>query len=261
MRIIAGAFRRRNLISPPGMNTRPMPDRVKESLFSMLGTRVQDANVLDAFAGSGAVGLEALSRGAKSCLFVEMDKRAAEVLQQNIAMFKCEDRATVVRGDALGLSIVARCPRPLDLAFFDPPYPLVQTPIGWRRVTDQCVAIASLLSDTGFVILRTPHPHQLCETPASELDQGLVRANDVPRRYKKHKKPRHNRLDDYEMEPAALAKESKEADADLTDEELAAMPLAEGAIITPASPVIEGIRGPETHVYGTMAVHFYMKRQ
>ena len=121
MRIIAGEYRRRNLFSPPGDTTRPIPDRVKESLFSMLGKRLEGAAVLDCFAGSGAIGLEALSRGASSCIFVEKDRHSADVLEKNIAMLKCEDRATVVRGDALGLSVIARCPQPLDLAFFDPP--------------------------------------------------------------------------------------------------------------------------------------------
>ncbi|HZW06090.1 MAG TPA: 16S rRNA (guanine(966)-N(2))-methyltransferase RsmD, partial [Phycisphaerales bacterium] len=163
MRIIAGDYRRRNLFSPPGMTTRPIPDRVKESLFSALGLRVKGASFLDCFAGSGAIGLEALSRGASSCLFVEKDRHSADTLEKNIDLLgeSCRERSTLVRGDALGLSVVARCPRPLDLAFFDPPYPLVRTRLGWERVVRQCSAVAALLADDGFLMLRTPLPHMI----------------------------------------------------------------------------------------------------
>ncbi|MBX9737821.1 MAG: RsmD family RNA methyltransferase [Phycisphaerales bacterium] len=161
MRIIAGDFRRRQLFSPLGDTTRPMPDRVKESLFSMFGLRVKDAVVLDLFSGSGAVGLECLSRGAASCMFVDSGRNAIETIEKNVELCKAGDRAKVVMGDALGMAIVARAPRPLDLVFMDPPYPLVRDPMTWPRVKAQAEALLPLLVDNGFLILRTPWPFVL----------------------------------------------------------------------------------------------------
>lgn len=158
MRIIAGEFRRRILKSPQGMGTRPIPDRVKESLFSMLGLRVKGASVLDLFAGSGAIGLEAVSRGAALCVCVERERTALATLQANIDMLKAGDRCKAVLGDALASSTVARCPRPVDLVFMDPPYPIVRDALGWARVRSQASELAPLLSETGFIILRTPWP-------------------------------------------------------------------------------------------------------
>lgn len=171
MRIIAGQFRSRKLYAPEGLNTRPMPDRVRESVFGMLGERIKDAAVADFFAGTGSIGLEALSRGARSCVFFERDRLAADVLRRNIATLGVQDRTEIVVADALGLSAPARCPRPLDLAFFDPPYPLIEEPIGWERVKAQCAAIGQLLAPDGFLILRTPEPH-FVYLPLTAADAG-----------------------------------------------------------------------------------------
>jgi len=187
MRIIAGDYRRRLLASPSGMTTRPMPDRVKESLFSMLGTRVVGAQVLDLFAGSGAIGLEAVSRGAAGCLLVEMDKRSHATLESNIRLLMAEGKCKAIRGDALGLSLLARCPRPTDLIFMDPPYPLVQTPEGWQRVVMQAAALVQLLAPDGFLILRTPWPHMIEPT---QTDMTQQTGEPVPRKFKRHSKPR-----------------------------------------------------------------------
>ncbi len=161
MRIIAGEFRRRLLISPKDASvTRPMPDRVKESLFAMLRGHCEDATVLDCFAGSGALGLEALSRGAKKCVFVERDRNISQILRDNVAALGCEERSLVIQGDALGSAALASAPRPLTLAFLDPPYPVVEDLAGFKRVMAQVQALVELLSDDGFVVLRTPWPLQ-----------------------------------------------------------------------------------------------------
>jgi 16S rRNA (guanine966-N2)-methyltransferase len=120
VRIIAGTWRGRPLVAPRGDATRPTADRTREALFSMLVSRVgsfEDLAVADLFAGSGALGLEALSRGAGSCLFVEQDKPALEALKANIAKLgaKADIRATSVM--ALGPAA-----KPLDLIMMDPPY-------------------------------------------------------------------------------------------------------------------------------------------
>lgn len=121
MRIIAGEWRGRPLAAPKGDATRPTADRVREALFSMLSSRLggfEDLAVADLFAGSGALGLEALSRGAASCLFVEQDKPALDALKANVDKLGAKG-ATVRPGSVLALG---PAPQPLDLLMLDPPY-------------------------------------------------------------------------------------------------------------------------------------------
>ena len=128
MRIIAGKWRARKLSWPARGSTRPMPDRVRESVFSMLGSlydmpgSLPVERVADVFAGSGSMGLEALSRGASSCVFFERGREAVAVLQRNLDMVGAGGQATVVTRDAWTASI----PRPsepgFDLVLLDPPY-------------------------------------------------------------------------------------------------------------------------------------------
>ena len=117
MRIVAGEFKGRRLRMPRGAPTRPTADRVREALFSMLGD-VTGARVLDLYAGSGALGIEALSRGAESAVFVERDARAAAAIQANLDAIGAEGE--VSRQDAL--AFVRRDGRSYDLVFCDPPY-------------------------------------------------------------------------------------------------------------------------------------------
>ncbi|HEX2220911.1 MAG TPA: 16S rRNA (guanine(966)-N(2))-methyltransferase RsmD [Candidatus Limnocylindria bacterium] len=121
MRVIAGAARGVTLTVPRGAGTRPITDRVKETLFGIVGGRVIDAEVLDLYAGSGAVGIEALSRGARSCTFVERSRPALATLRRNLARAGLEARARVVADDVqrfLGTPDGRR----YDLAVLDPPY-------------------------------------------------------------------------------------------------------------------------------------------
>ncbi len=121
MRIIAGQWRGRPLVAPKGETTRPTADRTREALFSMLASRLgsfEDLAVADLFAGSGALGLEALSRGAASCLFVEQDKAAIDALKANIAKLGAKG-ADVRAASVLTLGPAAK---PLDLILMDPPY-------------------------------------------------------------------------------------------------------------------------------------------
>lgn len=124
MRIIAGQWRGRQLIAPKGDATRPTADRTREALFSMLVSRVGSFDglvVADLFAGSGALGLEALSRGAASCLFVEQDKAALDALRANIAKL---GGATGMGADVRAQSVMALGPvaAPFDVVMMDPPY-------------------------------------------------------------------------------------------------------------------------------------------
>ena len=121
MRIISGAWRGRPLVAPKGDATRPTADRTREALFSMLVSRLgglDDLSVADLFAGSGALGLEALSRGAANCLFVEQDRAAIDALKTNIAKLGATG-ADVRQGSVLSLPLA---PQPLDLIMMDPPY-------------------------------------------------------------------------------------------------------------------------------------------
>jgi 16S rRNA (guanine966-N2)-methyltransferase len=122
VRIIAGQWRGRKLAAPKGDATRPTADRTRETLFSMLMSRLGDFDGLaaaDLFAGSGALGLEALSRGAASCLFVEQDRAALDAIRANIAALGAGTSARIEAGSATQLRAA---PQPLDLILVDPPY-------------------------------------------------------------------------------------------------------------------------------------------
>jgi 16S rRNA (guanine966-N2)-methyltransferase len=121
MRIIAGDFGGRRLTAPAGRSTRPTADRIREAWFSILQRSIPGARVLDLFAGSGAIGLEALSRGAASADFVEVHRPALAALSANIKALNVEDRATVHRVEALKFA-ERLAPNAYDVAFADPPY-------------------------------------------------------------------------------------------------------------------------------------------
>ncbi len=118
MRIIAGQYRSRRLKNVPGIAVRPTPDRLREALFNVLAPRIEGAVFLDAYAGSGAVGIEALSRGAKQIILIERSAQAFAVIRENLATLNIGGEATVVRGNAGG--ILSKYPA--DIAFVDPPY-------------------------------------------------------------------------------------------------------------------------------------------
>jgi 16S rRNA (guanine966-N2)-methyltransferase len=117
LRVVAGDFKGRRLVAPRGTRTRPTADRVREALFSMLGD-VGDARVLDLYAGSGALGIEALSRGAASAVFVDSDPRAVAAIERNLTAIGVE--ATVSRQDVM--RYLGRADGPFELVFCDPPY-------------------------------------------------------------------------------------------------------------------------------------------
>lgn len=128
MRIIAGEFRGRRLDAPKGDGTRPTTDRVRESLMSAIHSArggFAGARVLDAFAGSGALGMEALSRGAVSAVFCERDRSAADVVERNMRTLGLNrDTARLMRGDVLKRLPAPMAGAPFDLVFLDPPYAL-----------------------------------------------------------------------------------------------------------------------------------------
>jgi 16S rRNA (guanine(966)-N(2))-methyltransferase RsmD len=118
MRIIAGEFRSRRLLSVEGRDTRPTSDRLRETLFNILGAAVEGSVFVDGYAGTGAVGIEALSRGARQAVFLEKDQKAVEVIRKNLEALKIAGRSRVIQGFAhLQLGEIGA-----DIVFLDPPY-------------------------------------------------------------------------------------------------------------------------------------------
>lgn len=118
MRVIAGQFRSRKLKSVPGLAVRPTPDRLREALFNVLAPRIPGTVFLDAYAGSGAVGIEALSRGAKRVILIERKAAAIAVIRENVASLAIANEVSVVRGSAA----IVLPNYSADIAFIDPPY-------------------------------------------------------------------------------------------------------------------------------------------
>lgn len=144
MRIIAGQWRGRRLVAPPGREVRPTADRVREAWMSILRDALPEASVIDLCAGSGALGLEALSRGAAAATFVEQSSTVLRTLRANIESLGAGDRATVRRADALAVARATPAGA-FDIAFADPPYasPLAEALVTqWRAVPfAYCLAI------------------------------------------------------------------------------------------------------------------------
>lgn len=123
MRIIGGARRGKLLFTPSNLSIRPTADRVRESIFNILADQILDANVLDMFAGTGAMGLEALSRGAQHAVFIDNQPAALALIKKNIQACRWNDRADIIRWDLRqNLKCIRSPKRPFTLVFVDPPY-------------------------------------------------------------------------------------------------------------------------------------------
>jgi len=146
VRIIAGTLKGRRLLGPSTANVRPTSDRLRETLFNILMGEPLDARVLDGFAGTGALGLEALSRGARHVTFVERDRRTAVRLEENVAACGAGNACTIEREDFLGF--VSRHPdmAPFDLVLLDPPY-------DFRDLDAVLSEAGALVAPQGLVVL------------------------------------------------------------------------------------------------------------
>ena len=201
LRIIGGELRRRKIHGPPeSATTRPITDLVREAVFNILRGHFEGASVYDGFAGTGTIGLEAVSRGASRVVFAERDRKVVALLERNIDELGVGDRCEVVSGDALGPGALGRCPSPVDVVFLDPPYAMVRDPEDWQRVRLGFSRFIDKLSETGFAVLRTPWPF------SHETDE----VNE--------------------------------------------------ALRTPVDLSFDNAVGPETHAYGSTAVHLYMRK-
>ena len=149
MRVISGKARGVPLKTPEGMATRPTADRVKEALFSIIQFDIPMAKVLDLFGGTGQLGIEALSRGAKHAVFVDSGEPACKLIRENLRKTKLESEATVVRSDYL--AYLKRCREKFDIIFLDPPYAEV-----FLENALNCIAEIDILQSGGIIIAERP---------------------------------------------------------------------------------------------------------
>jgi len=152
MRIIAGQFRGRKLLPPKSQITRPITDRVKQSLFDILTPALPDANIYDLFAGTGSIGLECLSRGSRHVTFFESDRSAASILKKNIENLNATNLSTIITQDLFKWFASSRGHQHVHLVFLDPPYRFLR-----QRSDDLgrlCEHLLSHVTATGTIIFR-----------------------------------------------------------------------------------------------------------
>ena len=158
MRIIAGLHRGRQIDAPEGLTTRPMTDRVRENLFNLLRDYVEGAVVLDVFCGSGALGLEALSRGAAACTFVDPNDAAIAAVETNVQRLGLMEQVRIIRRSALrpGPWIRPREAAAYTLIFVDPPYRMTAAEDGQRQLAEMASALTAcgLVAPAAVVMLR-----------------------------------------------------------------------------------------------------------
>lgn len=151
MRIIAGSARGRNLKSPRGMSTRPTSDRVREALFNILSTLVPDSRFLDLFSGTGAVGIEALSRGAAKAVLVEKDRTTTRIIYDNLKLCGMLDQAEILALDvAKAIQVLGKKKESFDLIFIDPPYKK-----GFEQPTIEKILEQQLLANGGTLVVES----------------------------------------------------------------------------------------------------------
>jgi 16S rRNA (guanine(966)-N(2))-methyltransferase RsmD len=188
LRIIAGKYRGRNLKSPPSLEVRPTSDRLRETLFNVIAPRIADAHVLDLCAGSGAVGIEALSRGASHVTFVDQSRKMRALIESNLNLCKIPDGETrVVQAEAIEFlrrilhptsGVRSKKPTdrtvPWDIVFFDPPYATDYLPI-----LDTFGAHASsLLSENGLLIVEHHRKNELKDEAGSIIRNRILKQGD-----------------------------------------------------------------------------------
>ena len=149
MRVITGSAKGINLKTPEGLTTRPTADRVKEALFSVIQFDIPTADVLDLFGGTGQLGIEALSRGAKHAVFVDAQESACRLIRENLKRTKLEQQAQVVRGDYL--TYLKTCQKQFDIVFLDPPYAEVFLENALKMITE-----IDILRSGGIIITERP---------------------------------------------------------------------------------------------------------
>jgi 16S rRNA (guanine966-N2)-methyltransferase len=177
VRIIAGKYRGRTLKSPPSLQTRPTSDRLRETLFNILAPRVEGARFLDLCAGSGAVGIEALSRGAAHATFVDQSRKMYALIETNLHLLNVkDDEAEVVNREALDMlrRRIRSVAEPFDAIFFDPPYN-----IDYEEVLDYLAAnTKTFLSEDGVVIVEHHKKKALPEESGGLKKYRVIKQGD-----------------------------------------------------------------------------------
>lgn len=166
MRVISGSARGRKLAAPEGLDTRPTTDRVKESVFNIISPYVPTKNVLDLFAGSGAMGIEALSRACEHAVFIEQDNKALNIIKKNLTDTRLADRADVIKADAF--SFLRNCKIKFDIIFLDPPYNR-----GLLTHAINEINKLSLLSPNGIIVAESEHGGELPDGGNLELIKNV----------------------------------------------------------------------------------------
>ncbi len=161
MRVISGSARGRKLIAPEGLDTRPTTDRVKESIFNIVAPYLPAENVLDLFAGSGALGIEALSRSSKHAVFVEKDRNILHIINRNLSDVRLSEKAEVICSDAI--SFLNRHKTKFDIIFLDPPYNTGLLTEAVNKIFDN-----SLLKQEGIIVAESAYGGE--EPPCEHFD-------------------------------------------------------------------------------------------
>jgi 16S rRNA (guanine(966)-N(2))-methyltransferase RsmD len=202
LRIIAGKYRGRNLKSPPSLEVRPTSDRLRETLFNVIAPRIEGMNFLDLCAGSGAVGIEALSRGARHATFVDQSRRMCSLIKANLDLCRVEEEESeVVQSEAHDYlrRVIAQQHRnfdPSDIVFFDPPYDDDYLPILGTFGANA----SNLLTKSGLLIVEHHHKNELKDETGSIIRSRILKQGD-------------SALSFYQVsDPAAIANSSQDAE-------------------------------------------------
>ena len=165
MRVISGSARGRRLKELQGMDTRPTTDKVKESIFNIIQFEIPGRKVLDLFGGTGQLGIEAISRGADHCTFVEMRRDAISLLKENLKITTLQDSARVVQGDSI--AFLSSCREPFDVILLDPPY---HTDLMDRAI--ESILRFDILAEHGIIVCETAAERELPPLPEDLFEPG-----------------------------------------------------------------------------------------
>ncbi len=157
MRVIAGKARRLLLKTTPGLDTRPTIDRIKETLFNIINPYIPGSSFLDLFSGSGSIGIEALSRGAKKCVFVDNSAKAVSCIKENLTFTKLIDDALVLQKNAISaINELSLSKQKFDIVYIDPPYSL-----GLEEDTLKALASSNIIDEDTLIIIEADKNNNL----------------------------------------------------------------------------------------------------
>jgi 16S rRNA (guanine966-N2)-methyltransferase len=162
MHIIAGSYKNRRIKTPKGSVTRPTMGMMREALFNICQQGIEGAHFLDLFAGSGAMGIEALSRGALESTFVDADRESIRCIQDNLKQLNLADQARVLHGDVfIQLKLLERLQKKFDIIYVDPPYENCKEGLQYSKRVLELLDTAPLLKAGGLLFIEGPHPFDL----------------------------------------------------------------------------------------------------